>query len=177
PGVPQQSQPSVDAIQETAIQTSNFAAEFGQVGGGLFNVTMRSGTNQFHGSTYDYFVNEIFNAGNPFVTGSPAGNPRPRARRNDYGFTIGGPVWIPKVYSGREKTFFFFNWGQFRETTKVNNQFQTVPIAAYRQADLSQAILPGARVIGVDALGRQMLEGMVYDATTTRDVAGVSGLL
>src|ERR671937_145270 len=80
PGVPQQNQPSVDAIQETAIQTSNFAAEYGQVGGGLFNVTMRSGSNQFHGSAYDYFVNEVLNAGNPF-TNDPTGNPRPRARR------------------------------------------------------------------------------------------------
>ena len=63
PGRPQQVQPSVDAIQEVAIQTSNFAAEFGQVGGGLFNYTMKSGTNQWHGSVYDYFVNEAFNAG------------------------------------------------------------------------------------------------------------------
>jgi len=167
PGVPQQTQPSVDAIQETAIQTSNFAAEFGQVGGGMFNVTMRSGTNQFHVSAYDYFVNEIFNAGNPFVTGSPQGNPRPRARRNDYGFTVGGPVWIPKVYDGHNKTFFFFNWEQFREQTKVNNQFQTVPIAAYRLGDFSQAILPNARVIGTDPTGATMLEGMIYDPMTT----------
>ncbi|HEY7337233.1 MAG TPA: TonB-dependent receptor [Bryobacteraceae bacterium] len=167
PGVPQQNQPSVDAIQETAIQTSNFAAEYGQVGGGMFNVTMRSGTNQLHGSAYDYFVNEILNAGNPFVTGSPQGNPRPRARRNDYGFTVGGPVWIPKVYNGHDKTFFFFNFEQFREQTKVNNQFQTVPIAAYRQGDFSQAILPNARVIGKDPTGATMLEGMIYDPQTT----------
>jgi hypothetical protein len=167
PGVPQQTQPSVDAIQETAIQTSNYAAEYGQVGGGMFNVTMRSGTNQFHGSGYDYFVNEAFNAGNPFVTGSAQGNPRPRARRNDYGATIGGPVWIPKVYNGRDKTFFFFNWEQFRETTKVNNQFQTVPISPYRTGDLSQAILPNARVIGTDPTGATMKEGMVYDPLTT----------
>src|SRR5438874_2981990 len=90
PGVPAQSQPSVDAIQEVAIQTSNFAAEYGQAGGGVFNVTMKSGTNQFHGSGYDYFVNEAFNAGTPFKTNEP--NLRPRARRNDYGGTIGGPI-------------------------------------------------------------------------------------
>src|SRR3989440_1576210 len=105
PGVPAQSQPSVDAIQEVAIQTSNFAAEYGQVGGGVFNVTMRSGTNQFHGTAYDYFVNEAFNAGNPF-TNDPKSNPRPQARRNDYGFTAGGPV-------RRDKTFFFASFEQF----------------------------------------------------------------
>jgi hypothetical protein len=171
PGVAQQTQPSVDAIQETAIQTSNYAAEYGQVGGGMFNVTMRSGANQFHGSAYDYFVNEIFNAGNPFVTGSPQGNPRARARRNDYGFTGGGPVWIPKVYDGHNKTFFFFNWEQFREGTKVNNQFQTVPTVDYRTGNLSAAILPGARVIGKDPLGNTMLEGMIYDPTTNTTAA------
>ena len=164
PGVAQQTQPSVDAIQEIAIQTSNYAAEYGQVGGGMFNVTMRSGANQFHGSAYDYFVNEIFNAGNPFVTGSPQGNPRARARRNDYGFTGGGPVWIPKVYNGHDKTFFFFNWEQFREQTKVNNQFQTVPIAAYRTGDFSAAILPNAQGDRHrSAAGTPMLEGMIYD--------------
>ena len=67
PGVPAQSQPGVDAIQEVAIQTSNYAAEYGQVGGGVFNVTMKSGTNQIHGTAFDYFVNEAFNAGIPFT--------------------------------------------------------------------------------------------------------------
>src|SRR5439155_1742463 len=123
PGVPAQSQPGVDAIQEVAIQTSNFAAEYGQVGGGVFNVTMKSGTNQIHGTGFDYFVNEAFNAGNPF-TNRTDGNPRPRARRNDYGFTVGGPI-------RRDKTFFFVSWEQFRETQYVNNQFLTVPTAAY----------------------------------------------
>ena len=174
PGVPAQTQPSVDAIQEVAIQTSNYAAEYGQVGGGVFNVVMRSGANQFHGSAYDYFVNEVFNAGNPFVTGSPQGNPRSRARRNDYGFTASGPVDIPKVYNGHDKTFFFFNWEQFRETTKINNQFQTVPISAYRTGDFSSAILPNAKVIGKDPLGNTMLEGMIYDPNTNATAANGS---
>jgi hypothetical protein len=88
---------SVDAIQETAIQTSNFAAEFGQVGGGLFNITMRSGTNQYHGGGFDYLQNEAFNGATPFV------NKLPRTRRNDYGYSLGGPVWIPKVYRGKTR--------------------------------------------------------------------------
>ena len=76
-------QPSVDAIQEFAIQTSNYAAEFGQAGGGVFNTTMRSGTNQYHGSAYDYFANEAFNAGQPFTDngkGAPAAAPFAQAR-------------------------------------------------------------------------------------------------
>ena len=63
----QNSQGSVEAIQEVAIQTSNFAAEYGQAAGGYFNYTMKSGTNQFHGSGYDFFVNEALNAGLPFT--------------------------------------------------------------------------------------------------------------
>jgi len=184
PGVPAQSQPSVDAIQEVAIQTSNFAAEYGQVGGGVFNVTMRSGTNQFHGTAYEYFVNEAFNAGNPNVTGDPAGNPRPRARRNDYGFTVGGPI-------KRDKTFFFGGFEQFRETTVVNNQFQTVPTAAYRNGDFSKGLVfnpdgsPRLLTTSVgcpiatpapcpilDPLGRPMQEGMIYDPLTTRTADG-----
>ena len=163
PGVPAQSQPGVDAIQEVAIQTSNFAAEYGQVGGGVFNVTMKSGSNQFHGTIFDYFVNEAFNSGNPFT--STGTNLRPRARRNDYGGTVGGPI-------RRDKTFFFFSFEQFREVQYVNNQFQTIPIAAFRRGDFSSAIPANPKVIGVDPLGRQMLEGMIYDPSTTRLVNG-----
>src|ERR1051326_1547312 len=97
-----ETQPSVDAIQELSVQTSNYAAEYGQAGAGVFNYTMRSGTNQFHGSLYDYNSNEAYNAGQYYT------HTRPKLRRNDYGGTIGGPVWIPKVYNGRDKTFFFF---------------------------------------------------------------------
>ena len=125
---------SVDAIQETAIQTSNFAAEFGQVGGGLFNITMRSGTNQYHGGGFDYLMNEAFNAATPFV------NTLPRTRRNDYGYNLGGPVWIPKVYNGKDKTFFFYNKEQFREFFSVNDTAITVPTAAYRAGNFTTAL-------------------------------------
>jgi len=107
-GTQSQTQPSVEAIEEFAIQTSNYSAEFGQAGGGVFNITMRSGTNQYHGSAYDYFVNEALNAGVPFTNDGNGHLLRPRQRRNDYGFSFGGPVWIPKVYNGHDKTFFFF---------------------------------------------------------------------
>lgn len=174
PGVQAQTQPSVDAIQEVAIQTSNFAAEYGQVGGGMFNVTMKSGGNEFHGSVYDYFVNEAFNAGNPF-TDSPTGNPRPRNRRQDWGFTIGGPVWIPKVYNGHDKTFFFFNWEQYREHVDINNQQETVPTPAYRAGDFTTAIPPGSAPITTDALGRPVFAGEIYDPNSTRP--GPNGLI
>jgi len=85
PYAPAETQPSVDAIQEVAVQTSNFMPEFGHAGGGFFNVTMKSGTNQFHGTAYDYFVNEVLNAGTPFTNDGRGNLVQPAARRNDYG--------------------------------------------------------------------------------------------
>jgi hypothetical protein len=165
PGVPAQLQPSVDSIQEFAIQTSNFAAEYGQVGGGFFNVTMKSGSNQLHGSAYDYFVNEVLNAGTPF-TSSPKGLVRPVQRRHDYGFTLGGPVYLPKVYNGHDKTFFFFNFEQYREFSNINNTPQTIPAMAYRNGDFSAART--TRTLATDPLNRPIVEGTIYDPLTER---------
>src|SRR5689334_13531257 len=127
----QENQPSADAIQEVAVQTSNYAAEFGQAGGGLFNITMKSGTNQYHGSVYDYFVNEDLNAAFPFSNDGTGHKVRPRNRRNDYGGTLGGPVYIPKVYDGHNRTFFFFNWEEYRESNGYAPNL-TLPTSAYR---------------------------------------------
>lgn len=166
-----QTQPSVDSIQEASIQTSNFAPEFGSSGGGYFNFTMRSGTNQYHGTAYDYFVNEVLNAGQPLVPGQP----RPSARRNDYGVTFGGPVNIPKVYNGHDRTFFFFNFEQYRETIRVNNIPVTVPIDDYRNGNFSQAILAvapagttgknlcAAATPNCDPLNRPIIQNTVYN--------------
>jgi len=159
-------QPSVDAIQEVSIQTSNYSAEFGQVGGGVFNFTMKSGTNQFHGAAYDYNVNEAYNASQPYT------NLKPVQRRNDYGFNLGGPVWIPKVYNGHDRTFFFFNLEQYREDQIFNTTAQTVPTAGMRNGDFS-GILTN-RNLGTDPLGRAILENTIYDPNTARVVNGVT---
>jgi hypothetical protein len=174
PSFPTQNQSSVDAIQEVAIQTSNFAAEYGQVGGGVINFTMRSGTNQFHGSGYEYLVNEFLNAGQPFTDDGSGHLLRPRNRRNDYGYTIGGPVWIPKVYDGRNKSFFFISWEQYKVTLNNSNDPKTVPTTAYRAGDFSGAIIT-SKLIGADPVtGAPMYQGMIYDPATTRTVNGVS---
>src|SRR5712692_2360889 len=128
------------------------------------NVTMRSGTNQFHGSAYEYFVHEKLNGAQPFI------NYRPRPRRTDYGFTAGGPVWIPKVYDGRNKSFFFFNWEQYILTQNVLPAAISVPTAAYRQGDFSTAQLK--TTLGTDLLGRPIFGNEIYDPTTRQTVAG-----
>ena len=181
-----QTQPSVDAIQEVSVQTSNFAAEYGAVGGGFFNITMKSGTNQFHGSGYDYFVNEALNAGTPFTDAGLTDSTkdgqliRPRARRNDYGFTVGGPVEIPKLYHGKDKTFFFFNFEQFRETQIINNTPITVPTNAYRGGDFSGVLVADgvngvAKNIGTDAFNNALLGGEIFDPMTRRTATAPNG--
>jgi hypothetical protein len=162
----QATQASVDAIQEVAVQTSNFAAEYGQVGGGYFNFTMKSGTNQFHGSAYDYFNNEALNAGLPFTDDGHGHLIRNTVRRNDYGFTLGGPVVIPKLYNGKDRTFFFFNFEQFREGQTVRNGLGTVPTDAERAGDFSGAVFPFLAT-PPDPLGRSFPAFTVMDPTST----------
>ncbi len=184
----QMGQPSVDSIQEIAYQTSNYAAEFGQAGVAVINMTMKSGSNQYHGSGYDYFVNEDLNAGNPFshtADGEP-GKFRPRNRRNDFGGTLGGPIYIPKVYNGHDKTFFFWNYEQFLESTGYSFT-DTVPAAAYLNGDFS-AISPNGNcslcaangiqttaLPAVDALGRPMYANEIYDPRTRGVTTGGLG--
>jgi len=157
-------QPSVDAVQEVSIQTSNFAAEYGQVGGGVFNFTMRGGTNQFHGSAFDYFRNEALEAGAAWSDNGKGGHVRPVNRQHNYGFSFGGPVWIPKVYDGKNKTFFFLNMEKFRQRNQVNTTAVTVPTAAFRGGDFSTALT--GRRLNTDSLGRPILENTIYDPAT-----------
>ena len=171
------SQAGMDAIQEVAIQTSNFAAEYGQAGGGYFNYTMKSGTNQLHASAYDYFVNEALNAGAPF-TDAGASTPlkagqhvRNPLRQNDYGFTVGGPIRIPKVYNGQDKSFFFFNFEQFRQSASISNTIGIVPTAAQRTGDFSAAI-NASRCGGPDPLGQPVCFNEVFDPATQTIVSG-----
>ena len=180
----QQGQPSPDAVQEMAIQTSNYDAEFGQAGGGLFNIIMKSGTNQFHGTAYEYFVNEFLNAGDPFSfnNGNP-GNPsggefRPSNRRNDWGGTFGGPVWIPKLYNGKDKTFFFFSYERYKEDQALtftdilpNAQYQAGNFAAISPnggAGFNPNLGVPSTPIATDALGRPVYANEIYDPGTRR---------
>ena len=164
--------PSVEALQEFSLQTSNFSAEFGQVTGGLYNVTSRSGANQLHGSAYEYFVNEDLNAGQPFTSSGNGHLVRPRNRKNNFGFTVGGPIVIPKLYHGRDKTFFFLNFEQFRQNTLSSGTFATVPTAAMRNGNFSAALT--GRTLGTDPLGRAILENVIYDPQTSRTASGVT---
>ena len=157
------SQPSVEALEEVSLQTSNFAAEYGQVGGGLFNFTSKSGTNALHGSGFEYFRNEDLNAGQPFTTSGNGHLLRPVARSHDYGFTLGGPVVIPHLYNGRNRTFFFASLEQAYSSTVTTNT-QTLPTAAYRSGNFAGALT--GKSLGTDVLGRAIPENTIYDPAT-----------
>jgi hypothetical protein len=164
-------QPSVEAIQEFTIQTSNFAAEFGQVAGGLFNFTSRSGTNQLHGSAYMYAFNEALNAGIPFTDNGNGEHIRPARKVYDGGFSVGGPVVLPKIYNGRNRTFFFWNYEKYQDRNRATFGVTTVPTDALRNGDFS-SLLTG-KTIGVDVAGRPILQNAIYDPLSqTTNAAG-----
>jgi hypothetical protein len=96
-----------DMVQEFKVETNNFSAEYARAGGGVFNVITKSGSNQYHGALYEFFRNDKLNANDYFA--NRAGAPRPPFKYNQFGGTLGGPVTIPKVYNGHNRTFFFIS--------------------------------------------------------------------
>jgi hypothetical protein len=168
-------QPSVEAIEQFTLQTSNFSAEYGGVGGGgIYNFTSKSGTNQFHGSAYDYMENTILNAGIPFTNDGTGHHVKVVKHLADYGGTIGGPVWIPKLYNGRNKTFFFFNFEKYRDREALYAGITTVPNNEYLTGNLSNNLLvTNNRNLGTDFAGRPIIQNAIYDpATATIDSSG-----
>lgn len=103
---------SIDALQEVRVSSSSYSAEFGLYPGGQFLFQTRSGTDMIHGSAFDYFRNNALDANDWF--NKNAGLPLSAERQNDFGGTLGGPIWIPNVYDGRGKSFFFFSYEGLR---------------------------------------------------------------
>jgi Carboxypeptidase regulatory-like domain/TonB-dependent Receptor Plug Domain len=129
--------PSVDAIAETQVLTSNYSAQYGQDASGTVVAVTKSGTNQFHGDVYEFVRNDVFNARNFFDTS------RPPYKKNDYGFTLGGPIYIPGHYNTqKDKTFFFWSeeWKKELDPATFNVQ---VPSTLERQGNFSD-LCPGA---------------------------------
>jgi hypothetical protein len=122
-------QSSPDAIQEFKVQTNTYSAEFGRSGGAVFNASYRSGTNEFHGNVWEYHRNSALNATGFF---KPVGGTKPPLIRNQFGFTLGGPII-------KDRTFFFLDYEGFREIQK-NLVFSTLPTLEQRQGILSVAV-------------------------------------
>ncbi len=121
--------PSIDAIQEFTLQRSNYDASSGRSGGGQIMVATKSGTSDFHGSVYEFVRNDYFNANSYFSNATDT--PRSIERYNDYGFTVGGPIWIPKKTSKKNaKTFFFWSEEWRKVNSPASNVYSEIPTAA-----------------------------------------------
>ncbi len=128
--------PGLDAVREFRIYTDAYSAEFGHTAGGIESFTIKSGTNDLHGGAWEYFRNDSLDA-NGFNANS-AGQAKPSFSRNQFGFQVGGPVFIPKLYHGRNKTFFFFSYEELRDSTPGAGFTTTVPTALEKTGNFSK---------------------------------------
>jgi hypothetical protein len=126
--------PPPDSIREFKVLTSSYSAEYGRTSGAIVTLVTNSGTNSYHGAAYGYFRNEVLDANNFF--NNVVGKKRPEDRYNLFGGRIGGPLSIPKLYSGRNKTFFFLNYEGLRQAAPFNTT-STLPYGAYTTGDFS----------------------------------------
>jgi hypothetical protein len=163
--------PPVDAVQEFKVQTSDFSAEFGRSGAAVLNATIKSGTNEFHGAAWEFFRNDKLDAADFFE--NAGGVPKGELRQNQFGFTAGGPVIIPKLYNGRNKLFFFGDYEGFRRVqgTILTGSVPTVAERASNYTNFQDLITGQASAAPrLDALGRSIPVGTVLDPATTRAV-------
>jgi len=148
--------PSVEAIGEFKLVSNTFNAEYGRTGGGFEIFTTKSGTNALHGAAYDYVRNDVFDARGFFSRVTPVN------RQNEFGVNLGGPIYIPKVYGGRNRSFFYFVYGGFRYRAGQTNNLISVPPAAFKAGDFSKLVDRNGNLV------------QIYDPVTTRTVNGAA---
>lgn len=151
--------PSLEAITEFTVDTNGFKAEYGHAAGGVMTFVSKSGTNEFHGSAYEFLRNNVLDANNYF--NNARGIARPIYKQHDFGASAGGPVLIPKLYNGRNKSFFFFAYEGFRNRAGATGATRTVPTAEMYDGNFSNWVNPAGQLIPI------------YDPTTqTTNAAG-----
>ncbi len=137
-----QARPPLEAMREFKVETSGYSAEFGRLAGGVVNMALRTGTNRFHGALFEFMRNDRFDARNFFSAD------RPKLRRHQFGATLSGPVQIPKLYRGRDRTFFVFSWESLRER-EGEVRLTRVPTDAERAGDFSETLDARGRAIAL----------------------------
>ncbi|WP_263366441.1 TonB-dependent receptor [Edaphobacter bradus] len=162
--------PVPDAIVEFKLQDGNNSAEFGHSAGAVVNAAVKSGTNSLRGDVWEYFRNEALNANDYFSNLHHLR--RQEYRQNQFGGTLGGPVYIPHLYNGKNKTFFFFDYQRtpFVQSTSFTD---SVPTASMRSSNFTnlQDLINANSGTGTDGLGRKFPHGTVLDPATTRAIA------
>ncbi len=145
-----ESAPPVEAMREFKLQTSQLAAEYGHTAQAVTSFALKSGTNELHGSAFEYFRNDKLDARSWFAA------QRAITRQNEFGATIGGPVWLPKIYNGKDRTFFFFSWTSSRRRGLDNFSRVQTPSGLNLRGDFSDWRNAGGNLIPI------------YDPATTR---------
>ena len=153
--------PATEATQELKVQVTTYDAEVGRTGGGVYNTLLKSGTNNLHGSLYGVTSQSVYNANDFFA--KRAGVPRPDAPFYSYAGSIGGPVIVPRLYNGTDKTFFFLAEEGFSEANFLRQSFQ-VPTDLERTGDFSQSYV-------LDATGKQ-IPVTIYDPISRQPIPG-----
>ncbi len=151
--------PSVEAITEFAVDTGGFKAEFGQAAGGVITFVSKSGTNQYHGSAYEFLRNDAFDARSFFAA------TRSIYKQSDFGASFGGPVRIPKIYNGKNRTFFFASYEGFRNRLGANGSVLSVPTPEMYQGNFSNWVNSKGALIPI------------YDPNTTRPNPNGTGFI
>ncbi len=149
--------PSVEAITEFSVDTNGFEAEYGQAGGGVITFASKSGTNEYHGSAYEFLRNDVLDARGFFA------KTRSIYKQSDFGVSLGGPVVVPKIYSGKDRTFFFLSYEGFRNRLGSNGSVLSVPTPEMYNGDFSN---------WVNSKGQQL---RIYDPDSTRPNPNGSG--
>lgn len=168
-GVVAESSVSIEAVGEVNIMTSGYSAEYGRLAAGVFNYSLKSGANEPHGSAYGALRNEALNA-NTF-TNNFAGLRRNFDRKQNFAFSFGGPIVLPKIYHGRNKTFFYAAYERYRQNqTGRPGPNSTYPLKEFYDGDFSRLLIGG--ILGTkDALGRDVLRGAIFDPLTAQQLA------
>lgn len=151
--------PSVDAITEFSVETNGFKAEFGRGQGGMITFSSKSGTNELHGTAYEFLRNDALDARRFFEA------QKAKYKQHDFGWSVGGPVYIPKIYDGRNKTFFFTSGEWFRNRVGAGSGRFSIPTPEMHNGDFSN---------WVDGTGKAL---PVYDPATTRANPNGSGFI
>jgi hypothetical protein len=146
-------QPNMDSLQEFKVVTNGVSAEYGRISGGYVEIATKSGTNSYHGEGYEYMYNDMFNA-NAWDQNA-LGNQKEHFRQNNYGFTLGGPVSIPKLYNGKNRTFFFFDYDVLRFKKTGTMVVSSVPTEAERGGDFTNTFGQGLTTMMWDPSGSQ----------------------
>ena len=150
--------PTVDAVAEFKVETNSLSAQYGRFNGGVINIVLKSGSNQIHGSVYEFLRNSVMDAN--YFFNNRSGIPLPALKRNQFGFTLGGPVVLPHLYNGHNKTFFFIDYEGYRESLASTASF-TVPTALQRLGDFSKTTTSAGAPV------------TIYDPQSTVSVNGV----